>query len=119
MIIQNITKTYTQRHENVRRSQERGSGGGPIKMHQAGRNVASPALHPTVKRLTAYAAVYHCTSIHISQWLKIHYGQRSYQICMKHDLKFSSDIMLSDENGKKSIFVGNGCLKWPRCTKKH
>ena len=48
-----------------------------------------------------YPAVYHCTSIHISQWLKINYGQRFYQICMIHELKFSSDTMFSDVNGKK------------------
>ena len=27
--------------------------------------------------------------------------------------------MFSDSNGKNSMFFGNGCLKWPRCPKKH
>jgi hypothetical protein len=69
--------------------------------------------------LIEYAAVYHCTSIHISQWLKVNYGQGFYQICMIHELKFSSDTMFSNSNGKKSTFFGNGFLKWPGCPKKH
>ena len=76
------------------------------------------SAHPDLEN-SMYAAVYHCTSIHISQWLKINYGQRFYQICMIHELKFSSDTMFSDANGKNSMFFGNGCLKWPRCPKKH
>ena len=62
----------------------------------------------------AYAAVYHCNSIHISIWLKINYNQRFYPFCMIHDLKFSSDIMFSDPNGKSMIFFRNACLKWPK-----
>jgi hypothetical protein len=30
---------------------------------------------------------------------------------MIHELKFSSDTMFSDGNGKNSMFFGNGCLK--------
>ena len=37
---------------------------------------------------------------------------------MIHELKFSSDTMFSDANGKNSMFFGNGCLKWMRCPKK-
>jgi hypothetical protein len=52
-----------------------------------------------------YAAVYHCTIIHISQWLKTNYGQIFYQIWMKNDLKFGSDTMLSDLNENENAYV--------------
>jgi hypothetical protein len=37
---------------------------------------------------------------------------------MIYELKFSSDTMFSDSNGKNSMIFENGCLKWPRCPEK-
>jgi hypothetical protein len=37
---------------------------------------------------------------------------------MIHELKFSSETMFSDSNGKNSMFFGNGCLKWPKMYEK-